>query len=73
MPIIENFKTTLTMDLRDRTLDLNEPGIRIIDPDTNEHVCSILPNERGMYDAHAGIELAAAIRCRKNPGSDWRL
>lgn len=50
------------MDLRDSTLLLGEPGIRVIRADTGEHVASILPDMDGFYDSHADIELAAIIR-----------
>lgn len=62
--MISTYEPPLLLDLRDKTLDLNEPGIRVIDAVTKEHVASILPDERGMFDAHAGIELATMIRQR---------
>lgn len=43
------------IDLRRRTLDLHEPGIRLIDEITGEHVASVLPDKRGFYD-HAEQE-----------------
>lgn len=66
MPVIKNYEPPLVMDLRDKTLDLDEPGIRVIDAKTGEHVASILPDERGTYDAHAGSELAAMIRSHQS-------
>jgi hypothetical protein len=57
-------KTLLSIDLRGPTLDLCEPGLRVIDEATGEHVASILPDQDGRYDAHAGLELACLIRQR---------
>lgn len=45
------------LDLRDKTLDLNEPGIRLIDAGTQEHVASVLPDAQGFYDANAAKAL----------------
>jgi hypothetical protein len=53
------------LDLRDATLDLGEPGIRVIDAKTQEHVASVLPDDRGFYDAHAGKVLAEIINQRR--------
>lgn len=38
------------LDLTDRTLDLGEPGIRVIDATTKAHVASVLPDAGGFYD-----------------------
>ena len=65
--MISTYQPPLLLDLRDQTLDLCEPGIRVINAKTGEHVASILPDERGFYDAHAGIELAAIIRQHEAP------
>jgi len=45
------------IDLRARTLDLGEPGIRVIDAETQEHVASVLPDADGFYDAHCARTL----------------
>lgn len=37
----------------DRTLDLGEPGIRVIDATTKAHVASVLPNREGFYDMNS--------------------
>lgn len=63
--IISNFDPPLLLDLRDRTLDLNEPGIRVIDSKTQEHVASVLPDENGMYDINCAFVLADMMRQRR--------
>ncbi|MGY3582466.1 hypothetical protein ACVIGB_000609 [Bradyrhizobium sp. USDA 4341] len=57
-------KHLLSIDLRGPTLDLCEPGLRVIDDATGEHVASILPDQNGRYDAHAGRELSFMINQR---------
>lgn len=63
--ILTNYEPPFLLDLRDKTLDLNEPGIRVIDAKTQEHVASVLPDENGMYDGHCGIVLASMMRQRR--------
>jgi len=43
----------LLIDVRDKTLDLKEPGLRLIDAKTKEHVASILPDDGGWFHHHA--------------------
>jgi len=38
------------LDLRKKTLALQERGIRVIDEHTGEHVASLLPDRRGLFD-----------------------
>lgn len=57
-----NFKSPYLLDLRSRTLDLEEPGIRVIDAVTGEHVASVLPDEDGLYDARCMSVVAEMIR-----------
>lgn len=56
--------TELLIDLRRKTLELNEPGIRLIDADTGEHVATVLPDSRGRFD-HVDTERDVATRCRR--------
>lgn len=52
----------LLIDLTKKTMALAEPGLRLIDAETGEHVASVLPDDDGFYDTHTGAELARAAR-----------
>lgn len=54
-------RRNLVLDLRRATLALREPGLRVVDADTGEHVASVLPDERGYYHDHAEAERLAII------------
>lgn len=48
-------------DLRRKTLDLGEPGIRIIDAETGQHVASVLPDHEGFFDLHCAKVMVVMV------------
>jgi hypothetical protein len=50
------------VDLTDETLELNEPGVRIVEVQTEAHVFSVLPDPTGLYDLNIALILAALHR-----------